>query len=121
MLTVSEAAHRLGLTKSFVRTLAGSGRLAGAEYYENRWLIPEEAVEAYREVSLGRRGRKKGVKTSQVRRVVELRLRRLGEVSAKELAADMGVTASVVTAYLREIGAVFDPRTRTWKPAGGVK
>ncbi len=60
MLTVSEAAHRLGLTKRFVRALAGSGRFAGAEYYEDRWLIPEEAVETYREASLGQRGRKKG-------------------------------------------------------------
>ena len=33
------------------------------------------------------RGRKKGVKTSPVRRVVELRLRRLGAVKTRELAA----------------------------------
>jgi excisionase family DNA binding protein len=121
MLTLSEAAQRLGLTKRFVRALAGSGRLAGAEYYEDRWLIPEEAVEAYREASLGQRGRKKGVKTSSVRRVVELRLRRLGAVKTRELAADLGVTQSLITAYLRELGAVFNPRTRTWKPAKDVK
>jgi len=121
MLTVSEAAHRLGLTKRFVRALAGSGRLAGAEYHEGRWLIPEEAVETYRGTSLGRRGRKKGVKTSPVRRVVELRLRRLGAVKTRELAADMGVTQTTIALYLRELGAVFDPRTRTWKPAKDVK
>lgn len=121
MLTVSEAAQRLGLTKSFVRDLASSGRFAGAEYYEDHWLIPEEAVETYREVSLGRPGRKKGVKTSPVRRVVELRLRRLGAVKAKELAVDMGVTQTTVTVYLRELGAVFDPCTRAWKPGKCVE
>lgn len=116
MLTVSEAAQRLGLTKSFVRALAGSGRLAGAEYHEGHWLIPESALEYYRQAYLGKPGRKRGVKTSQVRRVVELRLRRLGVVKAKELAIDMGVTQSLIAAYLRELGAVFNPRTRTWKP-----
>lgn len=121
MLTVSETAQRLGLTKRFVRDLASSGRFAGAEYYENRWLIPEEAVETYREASLGQRGRKKGVKTSPVRRVVELRLRRLGVVKAKELAADMGVTRNAVIVYLRELGAVFDHHTSVWKPGKGVK
>lgn len=121
MLTVSEAAHRLGLTKRFVRTLAGSGRFAGAEHHEGHWLIPEEAVETYRGASLGKPGRKKGVKTSQVRRVVELRLRRLGVVKAKELATDMGVTQSMIATYLRELGAVFDPRTRVWKLGKDVK
>lgn len=121
MLTVSEAAQRLGLTKRFVRDLASSGRFAGAEHHEDHWLIPEEAVETYREASLGRRGRKKGVKTSPVRRVVELRLRRLGVVKTKELAANIGVTQSMITTYLRELEAVFDPRTRTWKPAKDVK
>lgn len=121
MLTVSEAAQRLGLTKRFVRTLAGSGRFAGAERHEDHWLIPEEAVETYRESSLGRRGRKKGVKTSPARRVVELRLRRLGAVKTRELAADMGVTQTVIAVYLRELGAVFDPRTRVWKLGKDVK
>lgn len=121
MLTVSEAAQRLGLTKRFVRDLASSGRFAGAERHEDHWLIPEEAVETYREASLGQRGRKKGVKTSQVRRVVELRLRRLGAVKTQELAADMGVTQSMIATYLRELGAVFDPRTRVWKLGKGVK
>ena len=121
MLTVSEAAHTLGLTKRFVRALAGSGRLAGAEHYEDRWLIPEEAVETYREASLGQRGRKKGVKTSPVRRVVELRLRRLGAVKTRELAADMEVTQNTITVYLRELGAVFDPHTGVWKPGKDVK
>lgn len=121
MLTVSEAAHRLGLTKRFVQVLARSGRLTGAEYHEDHWLIPEEAVETYRRVSLGQRGRKKGVKTSPVRRVVELRLRRLGAVRARELAADMGVTRSTIAGYLSELGAVFDPHTGVWKPGKGVK
>ena len=44
MLTVPEAAQRLGLTKRFVRALAGSGGFAGAEHHEGHWLIPEEAV-----------------------------------------------------------------------------
>lgn len=121
MLTVSEAAQRLGLTKRFVRELAGSGRLIGAEYHEGHWLIPESALEYYRQTCLGKPGRKKGLKTSPVRRVVELRLRRLGEVTTKELAADMGVTGAVIAVYLRELGAVFNPRTRTWKPAKDVK
>lgn len=121
MLTVSEAAQRLGLTKHYVRALARSGRFAGAEYYEDSWLIPEEAVETYREASLGRRGRKKGVKTSPVRRVVELRLRRLGAVKAQELAADMEVTQKTIKEYLRELGAVFDRHTGVWKPGKGVK
>lgn len=121
MLTVSEAAHRLGLTARSVQRLAREGRLLGVEQYEGRWLIPESAVETYRQVYRGKTGRRNGVKTSPVRRVVELRLQRLGEVNTKELAADLEVTQSTIAAYLRELGAVFNPRTRTWKPAKEVK
>ena len=121
MLTVPEAAHRLGLTERSVHRLAREGKLLGAEYHEGRRLIPESALEYYRQTGMGKPGRKKGVKTSPVRRVVELRLRRLGAVKTRELAADMEVTQSTITAYLREIGAVFDPRTGVWKPGEGVK
>ena len=120
MWTVPEAARRLGLTERFVRGLASSGKLIGVEYHEGHWLIPESALEYYRQTCLGKPGRKKGVKTSSVRRVVELRLQRLGEVNAKELAAVLEVTQSTITTYLRELGAVFNPRTRTWKPKSKI-
>ena len=120
MWTVPEAAQRLGLTERFVRRLANEGKLIGAEQYEGRWLIPESALETYRQAHRGKTGRRKGVKTSQVRRVVELRLQRLGEVTTKELATDMGVTQTTIAIYLRELGAVFNPHTRTWKPKSKI-
>lgn len=113
-----EAAERLGLKRSSVVRMAQDGRLFGAyKAPDGSWRIPTGTIEHYAATRLGRRGRVRGVKTSSVRRVVELRLRRLGEVRARELAEDCGVTRSLIAHYLREIGARYDTRTGVWRAA----
>lgn len=117
MLTTREAAERLGIKVESVSHAALRGLMTGARKIDGSWVIPEQAVEHYRKHHLGNIGRSKGQKTSPVRRVVELRLKRVGWVNSTQLADEMGVTRSLITIYLRELGARYDKETRTWRPA----
>ena len=54
MLTVKQAAARLGLAKSTLNAAIQDGRLAQAQREGGRWLIPIEAVDALRKDKFGR-------------------------------------------------------------------
>ena len=56
MLTLSEAAARLGVAASTLRHQVQAGRL-GAELYGKTYVVTEAEVERYRRESLGRQGR----------------------------------------------------------------
>jgi excisionase family DNA binding protein len=54
MLTLTEAASRLGLAASTLRGQIGKGKLKG-RLVGKTWTVTEREVERYRAVSLGRR------------------------------------------------------------------
>ena len=56
MLTLSEAAARLGVAASTLRHQVQAGRLV-AELYGKTYVVTEAEVERYRRESLGRQGR----------------------------------------------------------------
>ena len=56
MLTLTEAAERLGLAASTLRHQVQTGRLR-AELYGKTYVVTEAEVERYRRESLGRQGR----------------------------------------------------------------
>lgn len=117
MLTTREAAERLGIKVDSVSDAANRGLMTGARKVDGLWVIPEQAVEHYRTHHLGNIGRGKGQKSSPVRRVVELRLKRVGRVNASGLADELDVTRALIAHYMRELGAKFDRSTNTWRPA----
>lgn len=57
MLTLAEAAERLGVTAGSLRVQIGRGRLR-AKKVGPVWTVSEKEVERYRADSLGRPGRK---------------------------------------------------------------
>ncbi len=56
LLTLAQAAERLGLGAATLRHQVHNGRLA-ATLYGKTWLVTEEEVERYRRESLGKPGR----------------------------------------------------------------
>lgn len=115
-MTVGDAAAILGLKPESVSKMARLGRIPGAIKHEEtgRWFVPHESVEQYRQTRLGKRGARKGAQYSPVRRVVQLRLNRVGFVRASETAQVVGVTPTTIAKYLREAGARYDTKTNLW-------
>lgn len=46
LITVADAASRLGITPCRVRVLIRSGRVPGAARYGSQWLIPADSLKA---------------------------------------------------------------------------
>ena len=44
-ITTTEAAERLGVTRSYINKLLKQGRLPGAYQRGRAWIIPEEAID----------------------------------------------------------------------------
>lgn len=59
MLTLAQAAARLGLSPSTLRTQVKAGRMRG-RLIGKTWTVTEREIERYRAESLGRIGRPKG-------------------------------------------------------------
>jgi excisionase family DNA binding protein len=59
MLTLAQAAERLGLSPTTLRQQIHNGRLRG-RLVGKTWTVSEREVERYRAVSLGKAGRPKG-------------------------------------------------------------
>ena len=57
MLTLSQAAARLGVTAATLRQQVRNGRLR-ATLYGKTWVVSEREIERYRVESLGRHGRR---------------------------------------------------------------
>ncbi len=60
--STDEAAERLGLSLSTVRDAIATGTLAYLAVGPRKNMVPEPALEEYRRLRLGRRGRPKGAK-----------------------------------------------------------
>ncbi len=60
--STDEAAERLGLSLSTVRDAIATGTLAYLAIGPRKNMVPEPALEEYRRLRLGRRGRPKGAK-----------------------------------------------------------
>ena len=60
--STAEAAERLGLSLSTVRDAIATGTLAYRAVGPRKNMVPEPALEEYRHLRLGRRGRPKGSK-----------------------------------------------------------
>ncbi len=60
--STAEAAERLGLSLSTVKGAIATGTLAYREVGPRKNMVPEPALEEYRRLRLGRRGRPKGAK-----------------------------------------------------------
>ena len=63
--STAEAAERLGLSLSTVRDAIATGTLAYLAVGPRKNMVPEPALEEYRRLRLGRRGRPKGVKNNR--------------------------------------------------------
>lgn len=59
LVTVTEAANRLGVHPKTISRLVRQGRLAGVKL-ANRWLISEATFRRFSETYVGKKGRPKG-------------------------------------------------------------
>jgi len=64
--STAEAAERLGLSLSTVKGAIATGTLAHRVVGPRKNMVPEPALEEYRHLRLGRRGRPKGAKNKNV-------------------------------------------------------